>query len=70
MASREIIAPRVRDGILQYTIAEMDAPSESGESWTLRDKANGIVDDDEPPQALSVTSRGMPSSHRMKAFWG
>ncbi|KAM0264718.1 hypothetical protein ACHAQJ_000543 [Trichoderma viride] len=69
MVSRDIVAPCVRDGILQYTIAQLAAPSESGESWALRGESNGIVDDDESPQALSVTSGGMPSSHPMDALW-
>ncbi|RFU78826.1 hypothetical protein TARUN_3393 [Trichoderma arundinaceum] len=69
LASREIVAPRVRDGILQYTIMELVAPSESGESWTLRDKHNGIAEGDQPPQAVPVTSSALPSSHRIMARW-
>ncbi|KAL7798211.1 hypothetical protein V8C37DRAFT_369106 [Trichoderma ceciliae] len=67
--SREIVAPRVRDGILQYTIMELVAPSESGERWTLRDKGNGLVEDDQPPQTMPVTSGAMPSLHRIMARW-
>lgn len=69
MTSREIATPRVRDGILQYTIAELVAPSASGGSWALRDKVNGIVDDDEPPELISMMGYGMPFSHRPKALW-
>ncbi|KAH8128795.1 hypothetical protein LI328DRAFT_160486 [Trichoderma asperelloides] len=67
--SREIVTPRVRDGILQYTIAELVAPSASGESWALRDKFNGIVDDGEPPEALPMMGNAMPFSQRPKALW-
>lgn len=68
-ASHEIVAPRIRDGILQYTIMEFVAPSESGESWALRDKGNGIVEDDQPPQAVPETSSTMPSPYRTIARW-
>ncbi|KAH6606726.1 hypothetical protein Trco_005879 [Trichoderma cornu-damae] len=67
--SREIVAPRVRDGILQYTIMELVAPRECGEGWTLRDKDNGIADEDQPPQAVPVTSGAMSYSHRITARW-
>jgi hypothetical protein len=69
MTSREAVTPRVRDGNLQYTITELVAPSAAGESWTLRDKSNIIVDDDEPPEALSMMGNDMPFSHRPKALW-
>lgn len=69
MTSRENVTPRVRDGIFQYTIAEFVAPSAAGESWTLRDKFNDIVDDAEPSEALPVMGNGMPFSHRPKALW-
>ncbi|KAM0454712.1 hypothetical protein ACHAO4_004525 [Trichoderma viride] len=69
MTSREIVTPRVRDGILQYTIAEFVAPIAAGESWTLHEKFNGIVDDAEPPEAPSVMGNGVPFSHRPKTLW-
>lgn len=69
MTSREIVTPRVRDGILQYTIAEFVAPIAAGESWTLREKFDGIVDDAEPPEAPSVMGNGVPCSHRPKTLW-
>lgn len=36
--SRDISVPRVQDGILQYTMMELVAPTVAGEHWTLRDK--------------------------------
>lgn len=68
MTSREIVTLRVRDGILQYTIAELVTPIAAGESWTLCGKVNGIVDDDEPPEVLAMLGNGMPFSHRPKAL--
>ncbi|GJN74495.1 hypothetical protein JDV02_006043 [Purpureocillium takamizusanense] len=50
--SRDIVAPRVRDGVLQYVVMELVPPTEPGETWTLRDKA---------PPAVPVTS-AMPDS--------
>lgn len=54
---RDVVVPRVLDGILQYTLMELVAPMEPGEDWTLRDKAN------RPPPSLPVTSAmpGIPS---------
>ncbi|KAK7431605.1 hypothetical protein QQZ08_001823 [Neonectria magnoliae] len=55
---RDIVVPRVLDGILQYTLMELVAPSEPGDDWTLRDKANH-----RPPPSIPVTSAmpGIPS---------
>ncbi|KAK2593398.1 hypothetical protein QQS21_008886 [Conoideocrella luteorostrata] len=50
MLSRDINVPCVHNGILQYTLMELVAPSEPGEHWTLRDKAA------RPPPAVPVTS--------------
>ncbi|VUC22810.1 unnamed protein product [Clonostachys rosea] len=48
--SRDIVAPRVRDGILQYMLMELVAPTEPGHNWTLQDKAKPA------PPAVPVTS--------------
>ncbi|CCT71470.1 uncharacterized protein FFUJ_08452 [Fusarium fujikuroi IMI 58289] len=55
--SRDIVIPQVLDGILQYTLMELVAPSEPGDDWTLRDKAS------RPPPSIPVTSTmpGIPS---------
>ncbi|KAL7922027.1 hypothetical protein ACQKWADRAFT_111926 [Trichoderma austrokoningii] len=63
MTSREIVTPRVRDGILQYTIAELAAPI------ALHDEVSGIINGDEPLEAPSLTDNGMPLSHRPKSLW-
>ncbi|KAF7553148.1 hypothetical protein G7046_g7180 [Stylonectria norvegica] len=59
---RDIVVPRVLDGILQYTLMELIAPSEPGYEWTLRDKER------RPPPSIPVTSAmpGIPGimSHR------
>lgn len=60
---RDIVVPRVLDGILQYTVMELVAPSEPGDDWTLRDKAN------RPPPSIPVTSAmpvipGIMAHHR------
>ncbi|UKZ51462.1 hypothetical protein TrVGV298_005222 [Trichoderma virens] len=68
-ASRESIAPRIRDDILQDTFMESAAPGDSGESWTLPNKGNGIVDDDQQPRTVTLASRTMPSSYRTIARW-
>ncbi|KAM6504874.1 hypothetical protein FSOLCH5_014792 [Fusarium solani] len=47
---RDIVVPQVLDGILQYTLMELVAPSEPGDDWTLRDKGN------RPPPSIPVTS--------------
>ena len=50
--SRDIVVPRVKDGILQYTMMELVAPTVPGERlWTLRDK---VVQ--QPPPGPPVTS--------------
>ncbi|KND94578.1 hypothetical protein TOPH_01232 [Tolypocladium ophioglossoides CBS 100239] len=54
-ASRDIVAPRVRDGVLQYVVMELVPPTEPGEHWTLRDKISA------PPPAVPVTS-AMPDA--------
>ncbi|KAF4507188.1 hypothetical protein G6O67_005853 [Ophiocordyceps sinensis] len=51
--SRDIVAPCVRDGVLQYVVMELVPPSEPGHRWQLKDKFPG------PPPAVPVTS-GMP----------
>jgi hypothetical protein len=61
--SREIVVPQVLDGILQYTLMELVAPSEPGDDWTLRDKVN------RPPPSIPVTSAmpgipGIMAHHR------
>ncbi|PNY26117.1 Uncharacterized protein TCAP_03953 [Tolypocladium capitatum] len=48
--SRDIVAPRVRDGVLQYVVMELVPPTEPGEHWTLRDKISAA------PPAVPVTS--------------
>lgn len=48
--SRDIVAPRVRDGILQYMLMELVAPTEPGHNWTLQDKAQPA------PPAVPVTT--------------
>lgn len=53
--SRDIVAPRVQDGILQYVFMELVPPTEPSETWTLRDK---------PPPAVPVTS-DMPGAARL-----
>ncbi|KAG6015876.1 hypothetical protein E4U54_002799 [Claviceps lovelessii] len=55
MMSRDISVPRVQNGILQYTIMKVVAPTRPGDYWTLRDK------DVRPPPPLSFTS-AMPAS--------
>jgi len=72
---RDILAPRIHEGILQYRMMELAAPTEAGSSsnsrfWTLRDKepssSNYYVTSgasaavSRPPPALPVTS-AMPS---------
>ncbi|KAL4727573.1 hypothetical protein ACLX1H_004256 [Fusarium chlamydosporum] len=47
---RDIVVPQVLDGILQYTLMELVAPSEPGDDWTLRDKTS------RPPPPIPVTS--------------
>jgi hypothetical protein len=37
--SRDIAVPRVQDGVLQYAMMELVAPSVAGEDWSIRDKA-------------------------------
>ena len=57
--SRDIVVPRVKDGILQYTTMELVAPTAPGEGlWTLRDKIT------QPPPYLPVTS-AMPRAATM-----
>ncbi|KAL7941641.1 hypothetical protein V8C42DRAFT_173571 [Trichoderma barbatum] len=68
-ASRAIVASRIQDDLLQYTITESVTPSYSGESWTLRDKGKDIVDDDQQPHAVPLTSSTMPCSYRTIACW-
>ncbi|OAQ73224.2 hypothetical protein VFPPC_00992 [Pochonia chlamydosporia 170] len=38
MMSRDIAVPCVQNGILQYTMMELVAPTVAGEHWSLRDK--------------------------------
>lgn len=53
--TRDIIVPKLQDGILQYTMMELVAPTGPSEKlWTLRDK---VV---QPPLAVPVTS-GIPT---------
>lgn len=56
MLSRDISVPCVHNGVLQYMLMELVAPTEPGEHWTLRDKAA------RPPPAVPVTSGAMPVS--------
>ncbi|KAL6864156.1 hypothetical protein J3F83DRAFT_742724 [Trichoderma novae-zelandiae] len=67
--SHEIVAPCIRDGILRHTIMDSVAPNESGESWILRDKGNGSIEDDQPPQDMPTTSLALPSSYHPMAGW-
>ncbi|KAK5997238.1 hypothetical protein PT974_02592 [Cladobotryum mycophilum] len=63
-SSKDIVVPRVRNGVLQYTLMEIVASNEPGEGWTLKDKDVS----NRPPPALSVTS-AMPGSHGAGAEW-
>ena len=58
VVARDIVVPLVRNGVLQYALMEFVAPTEPGDSWTLRDKLS------QPPPSLSVTSVApeMPAS--------
>ncbi|KAL7934863.1 hypothetical protein V8C35DRAFT_279340 [Trichoderma chlorosporum] len=69
MTSHEIVAPRIRDDILQYTTMESAWPNDFGESWILHDKGHGIVDDDQQPQTVPMASSTMQSSYRTIARW-
>ncbi|KFA63806.1 hypothetical protein S40285_09948 [Stachybotrys chlorohalonatus IBT 40285] len=37
---RDIVVPRVQNGVLQYTLMEFVAPTYPGDNWTLRDKVD------------------------------
>lgn len=50
VVSRDIVAPRVRDGVLQYVAMELIPPAEAGENWTLRHKVSAA------PPAVPVAS--------------
>ncbi|PKK48198.1 hypothetical protein CI102_6557 [Trichoderma harzianum] len=65
----DIVAPRIRDDILQDTFMESVAPSDVGESWILHDKGNDIIDNDELSQIVPLRNSAMPSSYRANARW-
>ncbi|PNP54243.1 hypothetical protein THARTR1_05450 [Trichoderma harzianum] len=59
-----IVAPRLRDDILQDTFMESVAPSDVGESGILHDKGNSIIDNGQQPQTLPLRGSTMTSSYQ------
>ena len=56
----DIVVPRVRDGILQYSLMELVAPNEPGKEWILRDKLNDPHPDCSVSEAIPLSrSAGM-----------
>ncbi|KFG79402.1 hypothetical protein MANI_009661 [Metarhizium anisopliae] len=56
MMSRDIAVPRVQDGVLQYAMMELVAPTVPGEDWHLRDKVARIHPADSVNNGISAAA--------------
>ncbi|OAA46329.1 hypothetical protein NOR_03082 [Metarhizium rileyi] len=54
--SRDIAVPRVQDGVLQYAMMELVAPSVAGDYWHLRDKTDRVHSADLMKNGLSAAT--------------
>ncbi|KAG9257717.1 uncharacterized protein F5Z01DRAFT_671307 [Emericellopsis atlantica] len=57
----DIIVPDIRDGVLQYTLMEMVAPTDNSTTWTLREKVkpppDGVEERRAPQAGLRTNLR-------------